>query len=193
MVKPDQQKSNDSSELAYGAMAIAFLGVVFFSTHAKAIQHAWQNNCDLLFYAIWLLILYFIYKRLKSNFDDGKNDRKSLLKLKALRDQARPQTQIRSFKPGFDHKSKNQIQMRTPTSLSAPPKTISSTEIKIGTRLKDGHPVYLSDEKRTTHVQVLGATGRGKTESVILPWMVQDFGVKKNNVILIDGKGDPEL
>ena len=193
MAKPDQPKSNDSSDLAYGAMAVAFLGIVFFSTHAKAIEHAWQNNCDLLFYAFWLLILYFIYRRLKSNFDETKNDRKSLLKLKALRDQARPQTQLRTFNPTGDVKPKNKIHSQM-DAISVPPRPSNAlTEIKIGTRLKDGHPVYLSDEKRTTHVQVLGATGRGKTESVILPWMVQDFGVKKNNVILIDGKGDPEL
>ena len=67
------------------------------------------------------------------------------------------------------------------------------TEIKVGERIKDKHPVYLSDKKRCDQVQALGSTGRGKTESVILPWIIQDFRKKKNPVILIDGKGDPVI
>lgn len=45
---------------------------------------------------------------------------------------------------------------------------------------------------RCGHVQVVGATGRGKTESVIMPWMIQDI-INHVPVILIDGKGDKEI
>jgi type IV secretory pathway TraG/TraD family ATPase VirD4 len=45
---------------------------------------------------------------------------------------------------------------------------------------------------RLEHVQIVGATGRGKTKSVILPWLVKDFEAGKR-VILIDGKGELAL
>ena len=50
-------------------------------------------------------------------------------------------------------------------------------------------PIYLSDKTRTTHAQVLGTTGSGKTESVIFPWIIQDLQ-KGNGVLIIDGKSD---
>ncbi len=50
-------------------------------------------------------------------------------------------------------------------------------------------PVYLSQEARTTHTQILGSTGTGKTESVVLPWIIQD--IKQGaGVLIIDGKSD---
>lgn len=64
-------------------------------------------------------------------------------------------------------------------------------EIFVG-KTTDGFPLCLEDEQRCEHVQVVGSTGRGKTMSVILPWMVQDFTHGKS-VILIDGKGDRAL
>lgn len=56
----------------------------------------------------------------------------------------------------------------------------------------DGVPVYLPDQLRLEHVQIVGATGRGKTKSVIIPWLVKDFKAGKK-IILIDGKGDLSL
>lgn len=56
----------------------------------------------------------------------------------------------------------------------------------------DGVRLWLPDYIRTGHVQILGSTGRGKTESVIIPWMGRDL-LAGRNVILIDGKGDPEI
>lgn len=56
----------------------------------------------------------------------------------------------------------------------------------------DGVPVCLPDRLRLEHVQIVGATGRGKTKSVILPWLVKDFEAGKR-VILIDGKGELAL
>jgi len=64
-------------------------------------------------------------------------------------------------------------------------------EIFVG-KTTDGFPLCLSDEQRCEHAQVVGSTGRGKTMSVILPWMVQDF-IHDKSVILIDGKGDRSL
>ncbi len=56
----------------------------------------------------------------------------------------------------------------------------------------DGVPVLLPDRLRLEHVQIVGATGRGKTKSVILPWLVEDFK-KDKKIILIDGKGELAL
>lgn len=55
-----------------------------------------------------------------------------------------------------------------------------------------GDPVFLPYSIRCGHVQVIGSTGRGKTESIIIPWMVRDFKEGHSSVI-IDGKGDPSL
>jgi len=56
----------------------------------------------------------------------------------------------------------------------------------------DGTPLGLTRKQRLGHVQIIGTTGRGKTESLILPWIVRDA---RNGVssLVIDGKGDPEL
>ncbi len=56
----------------------------------------------------------------------------------------------------------------------------------------DGVGIFIPDETRTGHVQIIGATGRGKTESVILPWIVRDLN-RTRSVIVIDGKGDHSL
>jgi hypothetical protein len=55
-----------------------------------------------------------------------------------------------------------------------------------------GVPVCLPDRLRLEHVQIVGATGRGKTKSVILPWLVKDFEAGKK-IVLIDGKGELAL
>jgi len=57
---------------------------------------------------------------------------------------------------------------------------------------EDGLKLHLPDHIRIGHVQILGSTGRGKTESVIIPWMARDI-LAGRSVILIDGKGDPEI
>ena len=59
-------------------------------------------------------------------------------------------------------------------------------------KTKDGVPIFIPDEKRKSHVQIIGATGRGKTESVIIPWLIRDL-LRGQSALLIDGKGDPEL
>jgi len=64
-------------------------------------------------------------------------------------------------------------------------------EIYVG-RTKTREHVALLDSARVGHVQIVGATGRGKTESVILPWLIQDI-IQGKTTIFIDGKGDPEI
>ncbi len=56
----------------------------------------------------------------------------------------------------------------------------------------DGLRLYLPDDIRIGHVQILGSTGRGKTESVIIPWLARDI-LAGRSVILLDGKGDPDI
>ncbi len=65
------------------------------------------------------------------------------------------------------------------------------SEIYVG-KTPDGFGLVLKNEQRVEHVQIIASTGRGKTQSVILPWLIQDF-VRGSNVILIDGKGDQGL
>jgi hypothetical protein len=59
-------------------------------------------------------------------------------------------------------------------------------------RTKEGEGIALPEGVRCGHVQIVGATGRGKTESVIFPWFLQDTMQGKVS-ILIDGKGDREI
>ncbi|MFN8944349.1 MAG: type IV secretory system conjugative DNA transfer family protein, partial [Pseudobdellovibrionaceae bacterium] len=49
--------------------------------------------------------------------------------------------------------------------------------------------IYLPDQIRTRHVHILGATGSGKTESVILNFLKQDVERGLGSIIL-DAKGD---
>lgn len=61
-------------------------------------------------------------------------------------------------------------------------------EIYVGETL-DRERIAIPNALRTGHVQIVGATGRGKTESVILPWLLQDV-IHARPTVLIDGKGD---
>ena len=56
----------------------------------------------------------------------------------------------------------------------------------------DGIKIALPVNIRSGHVQIIGSTGRGKTESVIIPWMVQDL-IHSRTSVLIDGKGDKKI
>lgn len=64
-------------------------------------------------------------------------------------------------------------------------------EILIG-KTNDGIKIAVPNNLRCGHVQVIGSTGRGKTESVIIPWMMQDL-FQGNRTVLIDGKGDKSI
>ncbi len=52
--------------------------------------------------------------------------------------------------------------------------------------------VYITQAQRTMHTQIVGTTNAGKTESVILPWAIQDIK-NGNGLIIIDGKSDRGL
>ncbi len=52
--------------------------------------------------------------------------------------------------------------------------------------------IYIKPRQRTMHTQVIGTTNAGKTESVILPWAIQDIQQDKG-LLLIDGKADRTL
>lgn len=64
-------------------------------------------------------------------------------------------------------------------------------DILVGRSL-EGEKIALPVMARSGHVQIIGSTGRGKTESVILPWMIQDM-VQNRISVLIDGKGDQSI
>lgn len=64
-------------------------------------------------------------------------------------------------------------------------------EILIG-KTNDGIKIAVPNYLRCAHVQIIGSTGRGKTESVIIPWMMQDM-FQGNPTVLIDGKGDRSI
>lgn len=67
----------------------------------------------------------------------------------------------------------------------------SQDSIFLGKSAKND-PVYIPLTARRMHTQVVGTTNAGKTESVILPWAIDDI---KNGrgLILIDGKSDRGL
>jgi type IV secretory pathway TraG/TraD family ATPase VirD4 len=52
--------------------------------------------------------------------------------------------------------------------------------------------VFIKTKQRSMHTQVIGTTNAGKTESVILPWAIQDIE-QGRGLILIDGKSDRSL
>ncbi len=52
--------------------------------------------------------------------------------------------------------------------------------------------VFIKTKQRVMHAQVIGTTNAGKTESVILPWAIQDIE-QGRGLLLIDGKSDRSL
>jgi hypothetical protein len=67
--------------------------------------------------------------------------------------------------------------------------TASKSSVHMGTDADLLEAVYLPDHIRTRHVHILGATGSGKTESVILNFLRQDVRRRLGSIIL-DAKGD---
>lgn len=55
-----------------------------------------------------------------------------------------------------------------------------------------GEDIWIKPKQRAMHTQVIGTTNAGKTESVILPWAIQDIHSGKG-LLLIDGKADNSL
>ena len=54
---------------------------------------------------------------------------------------------------------------------------------------KNTQSVFIKPKQRIMHTQVVGTTNAGKTESVILPWAIQDMK-QGRGLMLIDGKSD---
>lgn len=52
--------------------------------------------------------------------------------------------------------------------------------------------IFINQSFRRMHTQVVGTTNAGKTESVILPWIIDDIE-KGRGLVLIDGKSDRAL
>lgn len=65
----------------------------------------------------------------------------------------------------------------------------ASDAVRVGMDQELRIPIYLPDSIRTRHVHILGATGSGKTESVILNFLRQDVNRGMGSIIL-DAKGD---
>ena len=65
-------------------------------------------------------------------------------------------------------------------------------EAYLGSSLWTGKPFYVTDEMRLMHTHVVGSTGVGKTESVLIPLLKRDIE-RGNGAIVIDAKGDLEL
>ncbi len=55
-----------------------------------------------------------------------------------------------------------------------------------------GSEVFIKTRQRAMHTQIIGTTNAGKTESVILPWAIQDIQ-QGRGLLLIDGKSDRGL
>lgn len=55
-----------------------------------------------------------------------------------------------------------------------------------------GKSVFIKQIFRRMHTQVVGTTNAGKTESVILPWAIDDIK-KGRGLLMIDGKSDSNL
>ena len=65
----------------------------------------------------------------------------------------------------------------------------SSSSVLMGVEADLFEKIFLPDHIRTRHVHILGATGSGKTESVILNFLRQDVSRGLGSIIL-DAKGD---
>lgn len=88
-------------------------------------------------------------------------------------------------KKGRERKSKNELILDIPLSL----KHKSDDSIYLGLDGDLNIPIYLSDQLRSRHVHILGATGSGKTESVILNFLKQDIE-RGLGAVILDAKGD---
>lgn len=64
-----------------------------------------------------------------------------------------------------------------------------SEGVYMGRDLELDIPIYLPDSLRSRHIHILGATGSGKTESVILNFLRQDLK-RGLGAIILDAKGD---
>lgn len=64
-------------------------------------------------------------------------------------------------------------------------------EVFLGRSMRSRKSSFLSNEMRKMHCHVVGSTGSGKTDSLILPLFVQDIE-RGRGVLVMDAKGDRE-
>lgn len=62
----------------------------------------------------------------------------------------------------------------------------------VGISKKTKRPVYIQDLMRLYHTQVIGSTGTGKTEGIVLPWIFRDIE-QGNGMLIIDGKPEEQF
>lgn len=65
-------------------------------------------------------------------------------------------------------------------------------QVYLGESIERNKALFLTNDQREMHMQVVGSTGTGKTESVLLPMLAHDIKHGKG-ALVIDGKGDREL
>jgi len=65
-------------------------------------------------------------------------------------------------------------------------------QVYLGESLERNKSLFITNDQREMHMQVVGSTGTGKTESVLLPILAHDIRHGKG-ALVIDGKGDREL
>ncbi len=94
------------------------------------------------------------------------------------------------YRNNFSHKGKESKKVKN--YISEIPECLkleTAHGVKLGIETELKIPLYLPDHIRRRHVHILGATGSGKTESVILNFLKQD--VKRGyGAIILDAKGD---
>lgn len=91
----------------------------------------------------------------------------------------------------FGGKTKEKrFQFRPPEMFDARNKSKASM-VFLGKSMKTKKALYLSHEMRKMHTHVVGSTGSGKTDSVILPFFAQDIEQGRGTLVM-DAKGDRE-
>jgi hypothetical protein len=88
-------------------------------------------------------------------------------------------------KSARERKKRKEMILELPVSLI----TRSEPGVYLGEEADLQIPIYLPDSIRSRHVHILGATGSGKTESVILNFLKQDVA-RDLGTIILDAKGD---
>lgn len=148
-------------------------------SHSKATHH------DLAFlYIILVLCIFAIYESLSFSFTLGEQIYLiCILGLCAF-------LGIFIYTTFFSSKAKDLKEKRiafedVPQDL----KEQSPSSVKMGISIDYNREIYLPDNIRRRHVHILGVTGSGKTESVILNFLGQDIKRGLGSIIL-DAKGD---
>lgn len=162
-----QRQNNDSSDNFLLFMVVAVLGCAAVAKYSDKIE-AWFWNHIVLVTVLAAGIIYGIYRYSQWKF-----------KMK------HPEIYEREL-------ALKQMEKRNKRDSNFSVSEGLSGSILVGHTLKDHRLLTLTPEQRSGHVQIVGATGRGKTASVIQPWFVRDLAAD-NIPILIDGKGDPEI